>query len=245
MIRDGINELQQQVSGILMIGQSNMAGRGEMGDVEPIDNPNCLMLRIGRWQRMLEPINPDRSMFVGLYRSGVGLAASFADDYAKYSGGKVGLIPCADGGTCLGQWMPGEMDYDYAVALASLAKRICTLRGIIWHQGESDCADEALIDTYKERFIRMITQLRRDLGDETLPVVIGELHPNPKLTRFDPARFVRLNEIFREIVQELPYCALASAEGLSLKPDGIHFDSVSLREFGHRYFTAFQTLIEK
>ena len=186
MIQDGINELQQQVSGILMIGQSNMAGRGEMGDVEPIDNPNCLMLRIGRWQRMLEPINPDRSMFVGLYRSGVGLAASFADDYAKYSGGKVGLIPCADGGTCLGQWMPGEMDYDYAVALASLAKRICTLRGIIWHQGESDCADEALIDTYKERFIRMITQLPRVWVTKRCLLSSASCTPIPSLPALTP-----------------------------------------------------------
>ena len=62
----------------LMIGQSNMAGRGDFGEVPPIENPNCFMLRNGRWIPMSEPINPDRSPFI-YFHSGIGLAASFAD----------------------------------------------------------------------------------------------------------------------------------------------------------------------
>ena len=141
--------------------------------------------------------------------------------------------------------MPGEMDYDYAVSLATLAKRICTLRGIIWHQGESDCQDDALVDTYKERFIRMITQLRQDLGDETLPVVIGEIPHNPDGTRYNVERFQRLNAILREIPNELPCCACVSSEGIEMKPDGIHFSARGQREFGHRYFEAFKALLAK
>ena len=53
-----------------MIGQSNMAGRGDFGEVEPIDNCNCLMLRMVRWQRMSEPVNPDRAVFVARFESG-------------------------------------------------------------------------------------------------------------------------------------------------------------------------------
>ena len=67
----------------LMIGQSNMAGRGEFGEVPEIQNRLCKMLRNGRWQLMSEPINPDRRVF-GEFHSGVGLAASFADEYAKH-----------------------------------------------------------------------------------------------------------------------------------------------------------------
>ena len=51
-----------------MIGQSNMAGRGDIGDVEPIHNSNCYMLRMGRWQPMTEPVNTDRAVFSGKYR---------------------------------------------------------------------------------------------------------------------------------------------------------------------------------
>lgn len=45
---------------ILMIGQSNMAGRGFINEVPMICNESIYMLRNGRWQMMTEPINYDR-----------------------------------------------------------------------------------------------------------------------------------------------------------------------------------------
>lgn len=53
-----------------MLGQSNMAGRGFLNEVDPIYNEKIKMLRNGQWQMMTEPINYDRPV------SGVGLAAS-------------------------------------------------------------------------------------------------------------------------------------------------------------------------
>ena len=79
-INDGIKLEMTRVRSILMIGQSNMAGRGDIGDVPKINNDSCFMLRNGRWQKMHEPINPDRPIFESKYKSGIGLAASFADD---------------------------------------------------------------------------------------------------------------------------------------------------------------------
>ena len=70
----------------LMIGQSNMAGRGDFDEVSEIVNAKCFMLRMGLWVDMSEPINPDRAMFGHKFHSGVGLAASFADECAKYLG---------------------------------------------------------------------------------------------------------------------------------------------------------------
>ena len=103
-----------KMKSVLMMGQSNMAGRGDFDEVPEIINPNCFMLRNGRWQPMREPINPDRSIW-GYYHSGRGLAASFADEFAKHYNEKIGLIPCADGDTSLRQWMPGEILFDNAV----------------------------------------------------------------------------------------------------------------------------------
>ena len=131
MLQDGIGKTEFLLDSVLMIGQSNMAGRGELNEVRPIRNPMCYMLRMGRWQPMSEPVNPDRSLFDGRYRSGVSLAASFADDYARQLGRPLGLIPCADGGTTLSQWMPGEPNYDYALALAKLAMRSSRLTAIL------------------------------------------------------------------------------------------------------------------
>lgn len=43
-----------------MLGQSNMAGRGFLHEVDPIYNEKIKMLRNGQWQMMTEPINYDR-----------------------------------------------------------------------------------------------------------------------------------------------------------------------------------------
>jgi hypothetical protein len=139
LIKDGLQTQGGEIYSFLMIGQSNMAGRGEFADVEPINNPNCRMLRMGRWQKMSEPINPDRKIFSkGSFHSGIGLAASFADQLATENECQIGLIPCADGGTRLSQWMPGEILFDHAVMMTKLAMRTSRLAGILWHQGESD-----------------------------------------------------------------------------------------------------------
>ena len=44
--------------------------------------------------------------------------------------------------------------------------------------------------------------------------------------------------IIRRIADYL-ICSVASSDGLILKADNLHFNSVSLREFGHRYFKEF------
>ncbi len=243
MIIDG-NQQKTSVSSVLMIGQSNMAGRGNMEDVPPIRDPRCFMLRNGRWQPMRDPINPDRPVFEGMYRSGVSLAGSFARDFAQHFDAPVGLIPCADGGTSMNQWMPGQILYDHAVCITKLAQRSSKLQAIIWHQGESDCHDEELIRTYPERFIAMITQLRKDLNAEDVPVILGELRYAANRFGYDQDQVDRLNRQLHSLARQLPLCAIAPAAGLTMKPDGIHFDSVSCREFGSRYFRKYLELMK-
>lgn len=235
MIVDGLQKQEMGMSSVLMIGQSNMAGRGNMEDVPPIRDIRCFMLRNGRWQPMRDPINPDRPIFEGRFRSGISLAGSFARDYAQHFDAPVGLIPCADGGTSLDQWMPGELLYDHAVCLTRLAQRTSQLKAIIWHQGESDC-DNGQVGTYQERFIAMITRLRKDLDAENVPVILGDIHGEIALKHPTAQHPRELNLVFRQIAWELPLCAVASAEGLTLKEDGLHFDSRSSRELGSRYF---------
>ena len=240
MIADGLAK-SEGIMSFLMIGQSNMAGRGDFGEVEPVDNRNCLMLRMGRWQSMSEPINPDRAVFGIEFHSGVSLAASFADQCASNFKCKVGLIPCADGGTAISQWQPGEVLFDHAVMMTKLAMRSSNFAGILWHQGESDCNDTNF-PHYKELLIRVITELRKELNAENLPFVFGELSENMSAKYNFKDYPQKMNIIFREIEKEVPNCRLVSSKGLTLKPDGLHFDSKSLREFGNRYFDAYVDL---
>lgn len=242
MINDGENKSKINITSFLMIGQSNMAGRGDFGDVEPINNSLCHMLRMGRWQKMSEPINPDRAIFSSEFHSGINLCASFADQYARHFHKEIGLIPCADGGTSISQWQPGEILFDHAVLMTRLAMRTSNFGGILWHQGESDCNKENF-PLYKERAIRMITEIRRALNAENLPFIFGELAEDIS-DRWNLGDYpARMNSIFREMQREIPNCRLVSSKGLSLKPDGIHFNSASLREFGNRYFNAYLELL--
>lgn len=224
----------------LLIGQSNMAGRGDFGEVPEIINPKCFMLRNGRWQPMREPINPDRQVF-GYFHSGVGLSASFADEYAKHFNEDVGLIPCADGGTCLSQWMPGEILYDNAVMNTRLALRSSEFAGILWHQGENDAVDFDGVK-YRNNFIQMMTELRKELNAENLPIIIGEISED-----IAPSWNVKyakeMNVLLMEIAQEIPHCKLAPAKDLALKNDGIHFSSKSYRTLGKRYFEKYMELV--
>ena len=79
------------IPSFLMIGQSNIAGRGFPKDVASIYDEHIKMLRNGRWQTMVEPINYDRP------NAGIGFSASFAATWRlKNESEEIGLIPCAD-----------------------------------------------------------------------------------------------------------------------------------------------------
>ncbi|MDR0449937.1 MAG: sialate O-acetylesterase [Treponema sp.] len=225
------------VHSFLMIGQSNMAGRGSIGEAPPIENENLFMLRNGRWYPLSEPVNYDRPF------AGVSLAVSFADEYQKKFGGQAGLIPCADGGSSLEDWREGGQLYTHAVYQCRLAKNISEVRGILWHQGEADSGSEEKALSYGERFIRIIKPLLKDCGIENAPLILGELgyylKDNPK----NAEPFFRLvNRELARLAAENGNTALASAEGLVSKGDYLHFDSPSLREFGRRYFQKFLSL---
>lgn len=222
----------------LMIGQSNMAGRGHFGIVEEIRNPRCRMLRNGRWTAMSEPINPDIGVF-GEWHSGVCLAASFADDYAERFREDIGLIPCAAGGTRLCEWLPGEVLYDHAVAQAKFALRSSDIAGILCHHGESDSRTPEDVQRYRERFLFMISSMKKEIGlSEDIPLILGELGSFMKEAGDSSVLYDadRMNGVLHSLAGEIPRCGIAGAEGLRCQSDGIHFDSVSLREFGHRYF---------
>ena len=242
IIKDGIAKEDNKITSFLMIGQSNMAGRGDFGEVDRIINDKCFMLRMGRWQTMSEPINVDRDVLHNKFHSGVCLAASFADDVSKHINGEVGLIPCADGGTRIAQWQPGEALFDHAVMQTKLALRNSKLGGIIWHQGESDCGEEFDPKLYRERFLNTVTCLRKELNAEHLPLIIGEISYEITDEWKYKVNSHEMNALLNQLKDELPFCDIASSKGLPLKPDGIHFNSASLREFGHRYFEKYKQL---
>ena len=112
----------KNVTSFLMVGQSNMAGRGDIGEVPPIENGLCHVLRMGVWQPMSEPISADRGSHAE-FLPGVCPATGFADALALHKGEHIGLIPCAYGGSGIKKWQPGGVLFDHAVMMAHLAAR--------------------------------------------------------------------------------------------------------------------------
>ena len=216
----------------LLIGQSNMAGRGKVEPQDEVTDPRISMLTKDlKWVPAKDPVHFDKPV------AGVGLCSEFARVIAKTDPkASIGLIPCAMGGSGLDEWKVGGKLYSDAVSRAKEAMKTGALTGILWHQGEADSAPEK-VATYKERFSTMISQLRKDLNAEQVPLVIGELG------RFRPAS-TEFNAALPDVSKNIPLCMFVSAEGLKDKGDKLHFDAPSLREFGKRYAAAFLKLNE-
>ncbi len=228
------------IHSFLLIGQSNMAGRGFRNDADEINNPKIKVLRNGRWLDMFFPVNPDRPF------SGRNLAESFADLYAKEHNVDVGLIPCADGGTSLEQWREGGLLYDNAIYQAKLAMRTSTIAGILWHQGEADCSAE-LYPLYEEKIIKIINAFRKDLDLYDVPFLCGGLGDFLKDCTFDEnlKNYYYINSTLEKIAKNTPMTGYVPATGLLSNDDKLHFNTKALMEFGERYYEAFKTLEDK
>jgi len=225
------------IHSFLLIGQSNMAGRGLLKDAPAIDTRDIKILRNGRWQPMFRPINPDREF------SGSSLAESFAEKYAAKYNVEVGLICCADGNTNLEQWQPGGLLYDHAVCQVKLASRTSTIMGILWHQGEADCAKN-LAESYQERFENIMRNIRKDLELQDVPFLLGGLG-DFLLDCTLSENFINypiVNGALRKIAANNPMTGFVSAQGLKANEDNLHFNASSLYEFGLRYFDEFERL---
>lgn len=218
-----------------MVGQSNMAGRGYLKDVKQIYDDKIKMLVNGRWQTMTEPINFDRPT------SGIGLAASFAGAWRlKNEQHEIGLIPCADGGTSLDDWAFGGTLFENAVFQAKLALRSSKLGAILWHQGENDSFG-GLSAIYYDKLSVIVEALRRELDAPGIPFIMGGLGDFLSDGSYGKyfTEYSQINDALQNFAETKPNCYFVTAKGLTANEDGLHFDAVSQRIFGVRYFESF------
>ena len=155
----------------------------------------------------------------------LGPGYTFAREIAKARVGKqIGLVVNARGGTAISEWKPGTTLYNEAVKRAQMAMESGTLKGVIWHQGESDVSKA---DTYLEKITEFIQSLRIDLGIPNLPFIAGQLSEDK------PERHA-----FNDMILTLP--SLVSHTGIittenTITKEGTHFNSASQRLLGERY----------
>lgn len=220
----------------LLIGQSNMAGRGAVDSISKKENPQILMLnKENNWVPATDPLHFDKPAIAG-----VGPGLSFAQNMLDNNKNiKIGLIPCALGGSPIRVWVPDSIyletfhPYDDAIRRSKIAMQRGVLKGIIWHQGESDNSPQNAA-IYMDKLKALILRLRTDLQLPNLPFVAGELG------YFLKDKFI--NNIIGQLPQQVSNTAVVSAEGLTDKGDQLHFNTSSARELGKRYAEAMKQL---
>jgi hypothetical protein len=220
----------------VFMGQSNMAGRGVVGAEDKTPHPRVIMLNLdGQWEQAIEPVTRDKPKMAG-----VGPALAFGKAMAEHDPDvTIGLVPCAVGGTALAKWQKGEKLYEDAVRRAKQAAEVGTLKGLVWHQGESEAGDEKRSGNYDARWAKMIADFRKDVGMPELPVVVGELGEYLYTRTGNKSPFAKLvNERIDKIPEQVAHTAVAPSHGLKHKGDELHFDADSQREFGRRYAEA-------
>jgi len=219
----------------LLIGQSNMAGRGVVEDEDVRLHPRVFTLnRENEWIPARDPIHFDKKI------AGVGPGRTFGIVMAEQNPSRtIGLVPCAVGGTSIRLWQPGAYDektdtypYDDMLKRMRIAMQSGTLKGILWHQGESDSA-MGLDGTYQEKLIQLIGRLRKDLDAEQVPFVLGqmgEFEGRP----WDAGR-KKVDLAHKLICGKVYNTGFVSTKGFTDKGDKVHFDSSSARELGRRF----------
>jgi hypothetical protein len=216
----------------LMMGQSNMSGRGKIEAEDTTPHPRVLMFTTNaQWQPAVGPVTHDRPKMLGV---GPGLAFGKAM-VEKNPDATIALVPCSLGGTPLSRWQKGGDLYSNAVFRAKCAMRNGMLKGVLWHQGESD-SSPGKAETYGERLDQMIRDLRTDVGVTNLPFVAGQLGEFLYTRGSNNVAEVRLvNDTLAKLPDRVPQTGYTFSAGLSHKGDQLHFDTASQREMGRRF----------
>ena len=239
----------------LLMGQSNMAGFGcvkpddpwQPGDRDPL--PGAFVLTgqgtirsshwwvLPRWKPARHPLHRHQNS------SRFGLGLDFARAWmGAHPGVNVGLIPCAWGGAPISKLDRGTPIWRNAVRRARRAARDGILRGVLWHQGESDTENEILAAAYEGKLRTLVADFRETLEIPDLPWVLGDFAPVFRDRPRDQLRarcIETVRSALRNIAAQDPHIAFVETDGLPSPPgDNAHFNRDALVELGRRYAEA-------
>ena len=257
---------------VLLVGQSNMAGRGYAGPDDLTVIPRLMMIRPDfKWQPAVEPITKDRK-FIGTFQAsgekivgsdpfetvlpqgdqkvcGVGLGRTFGRLLAEANPDKiVGLIPAAVGGTSIAAWMPGGVDdwdpenHPYDVAIQKAREAQKSGRIVAVLWHQGETDANRQTPQYKEKLRSVIRNFRRDLN----------LCEDIPFIAGDLASFYKepinahigiVDDALKEMAETEPGVVLVTTKDMTHRGDNLHFDTESLHALGKRYYEAYADFI--
>lgn len=219
----------------LCIGQSNMAGRGYMLEEDNAPISNVFLLNAdGNFEIASNPLNKYSAVRKDLSIQQIGPAYSFSKKVAQVSVNPVGLIVNARGGTTIEQWLKISTDTLYASSIrrAKQATKWGEYKGILWHQGEGN-SSSSKVAIYPDQLSSLVADIRKDLNNENLFFVAGEL----AYWRGDFSGSTAFNSMINTVSTFISNSACVSANALTPLIDYTdpHFDRNSQLIFGERY----------
>ena len=233
----------------LAFGQSNMEGQGTIESKDKTVDPRFQMLstidnfngrKLGTWNDAIPPLANKHG--------GLGPTDYFGRTLVEKLDPqiKVGVVVVAIAGCSIvafdspldqsymstqAGWFKdivkdyGDDPYQRLVEMAKKAKEDGVIKGIIFHQGETDEGDKDWPNKVKKVYDRLV----KDIGlDENIPFFAGEVPYNGSSKG--------TNTNIRQLPNKSKNFYLVSAEGLNdLDMMRIHFSSQGYRDFGKRY----------
>ena len=220
----------------ILAGQSNMAGRGL---VEPQDTvPNNRVYTLNKQGNIIlakEPLH-----FYEPTMAGLDSGLSFGKALIKHIPDSISvlLIPTAVGGSSISQWLNDSIHREVKLfsnfkQKAELGMRFGTVKGILWHQGESDAKTKEA-PLYQIKLSELFYQFRKIIGNQETTVVIGQLgsySTNPLWSK--------INDHIKYYVSTDQYSGMINTQDLKDKGDKVHFNSEAQRLMGERFANEF------
>ncbi|MFH6604002.1 sialate O-acetylesterase [Maribacter algicola] len=224
---------QEEISVYIMAGQSNMAGRGLVAPKDTIPHERLLTTN-AKEQLILakEPLHWYEPPRTGL-DCGLSFGRSLLDGNPNEY---ILVLPTAIGGSSIQQWINDLEHHDVPLLsnfknMVRFGKKYGTIKGIIWHQGESDTLKDEDLEKYPERLSVLFQKFRTIIGNDSLPIVLGELGSFNKHN----ARWQQINKAIHDYTKTDPFSAYIKTQDLQHKGDSIHFDANGQREMGKRF----------
>src|SRR6188508_3316248 len=221
----------------IMAGQSNMAGRGIVEPEDTVSDKRIFSItKDGQVIIAKEPLH-----FYEPERTGLDCGLSFAKTLITKIPDSVSLliIPTAIGGSSIRQWLGDSVFrnvklFSNFLSKVEIAKQNGIIKGILWHQGESD-ANEKDIPLHKQRLHVLFSKFRSAIGNNELPVLLGELGSFSE----NPVNFNLINKAIHEYASEDKNSTVISTKDLKDKGDNLHFNSNGQRTMGKRFAKAY------
>lgn len=238
LIADDNKKKVPELDIFLCIGQSNMAGRGNLRpDIMDTLAHVYLLNNKEEFEKAVNPLNRYSTIRKEISMQRVGPSYSFAKEINEKTGHNVGLVVNARGDTSISYWQKGNQSgyYDEALRRVKDAMKHGKLKAILWHQGEANVSTPG---KYIEQLTALVSDLRKDLGLPDLYFVIGEIS-RWNWTKKE-AGTGNFNLMLQTVSDFIPNSTCISSEGLLPVKDESdpHFSTDSQIILGKRYAEA-------